>query len=127
MSGSSAAAFVSKDPADREAYLQRWKRILSDEAILKKTILIGGQVVGHIAAFRRGDEDEVTYWIARERWGQGIATRALAKFLPMVKARPLYGRAAADNLASIRVLEKCGFKHVGRERRFAEAVLQLDK
>jgi RimJ/RimL family protein N-acetyltransferase len=28
-------------------------------------------------------------------------------------ARPLYARAASDNAASIRVLEKCGFTRVG--------------
>ena len=35
--------------------------------------------------------------------------------------RPLYARAAADNAASIRVLEKCGFVLISRERGYANA------
>jgi hypothetical protein len=50
-----------------------------------------------------------------------------------VKTRPLYARAARDNFASLRVLEKCGFWIVGYERGFAcargeeieEVVLEL--
>jgi RimJ/RimL family protein N-acetyltransferase len=38
-----------------------------------------------------------------------------------VKPRPLYARAAKDNIASLRVLEKCGFTIAGYERGFANA------
>jgi RimJ/RimL family protein N-acetyltransferase len=41
--------------------------------------------------------------------------------LELVPDRPLRGRAAADNGASIRVLEKCGFVVTGHERGFANA------
>jgi RimJ/RimL family protein N-acetyltransferase len=48
--------------------------------------------------------------------------------------RLIRGRAAKDNLASLRVLEKCGFKVVGQDRGYANArreeidelVLRLD-
>src|SRR4029453_19193159 len=62
-----------------------------------------------------------TYWIGREFWGRGIATQALAVLLSAVKTRPLYARAAKDNIASLRVLEKCGFTITGYERGFANA------
>src|SRR4029453_1988037 len=62
-----------------------------------------------------------TYWIGREFWGRGIATQALAVLLSAVKTRPLYARAAKDNVASLRVLEKCGFTIAGYERGFANA------
>jgi RimJ/RimL family protein N-acetyltransferase len=77
----------------------------------------------------------VTYWIGRQDWGQGIATRALKEFLTGIETtRPLSARAASDNAGSIRVLEKCGFTHVGVDRGFAhgrneeteEAILRLD-
>ena len=64
---------------------------------------------------------EVSYWIGREYWGQGVATRALTALLALVTVRPLYGRAAKDNFASLRVMEKCGFQVVGAERGFANA------
>jgi Acetyltransferase (GNAT) domain len=37
------------------------------------------------------DAPEVSYWIGREFWGRGFATRALAEFLGIVRRRPLYG------------------------------------
>jgi len=36
-------------------------------------------------------------------------------------SRPLHGRVAYDNVASRRVLEKCGFRAIATERGFAEA------
>ena len=35
--------------------------------------------------------------------------------------RPLYARAASDNFGSLRVLEKCGFKVMGKEMGYANA------
>jgi RimJ/RimL family protein N-acetyltransferase len=37
------------------------------------------------------------------------------------KQRPLYARAAQDNIASIRVLEKCGFIISDYDKGFANA------
>ena len=90
--------------------------------------------MGHIASFDLEGQREVTYWIGREDWGRGIATRALQEFLQLEATRPLYARAASDNAASIRVLTKCGFLIVGEGRGFAdgrneetdEVVLRLD-
>lgn len=45
----------------------------------------------------------------REYWGRGLASSALSQFLREVRVRPLYAYVAKHNLASIRVLEKCGF------------------
>jgi RimJ/RimL family protein N-acetyltransferase len=63
----------------------------------------------------------VSYWLGKEYWGKGIATEALGLFLGIIEERPLYARAAKDNAASIRVLEKCGFVISGCERGFANA------
>ncbi len=41
--------------------------------------------------------------------------------LAEVVERPLHARAAKDNLASIRVLEKCGFVISGYDHGFADA------
>lgn len=92
------------------------------------------RVVGHIASFDLEGHREVTYWIGREDWGRGIATRALHEFLQLEVTRPLYARAASDNAASIRVLTKCGFLIVDEGREFAhgrneetdEVLLRLD-
>jgi RimJ/RimL family protein N-acetyltransferase len=115
------AAFTAKNPADRDAFTSHWNKILGDHTTTNRTILFAGQVVGHIASFERFGKPEVTYWIGKEYWGKGLATRALAEFLGQVKVRPLYARAAKDNTASIRVLEKCGFEISGQDKGFSHA------
>ena len=115
------AAFTAKNPADRDAFTAHWNKNLGDDTTTNKTILFAGQVVGHIASFERLGKPEVTYWIGKEYWGKGLATRALAEFLGQVKVRPLYARAAKDNTASIRVLEKCGFEISGQDKGFSHA------
>lgn len=35
--------------------------------------------------------------------------------------RPLYAHVAKHNLASVRVLEKCGFTHAGEDKEFSSA------
>ena len=114
------AAFTSEDPSDRAAFLVRWARILADDSVVARTVVFDGDVVGHVAGFAWFGEPEVTYWIDREHWGKGLATAALELLLRDEPRRPLFARAAVDNLGSLRVLEKCGFVAVGEDVGFAE-------
>ncbi len=75
-------------------------------------------VVGSYVMF--GDL-EITYWLGKTYWGKSIATTALRQFLHIQQIRPIHARAAKDNLASIRVLEKCGFVLVNEEKGFSNA------
>ena len=119
------AAFVSEAPRGREEFDARLARLLADRSIEACTILWAGEVAGHVAEFERDGEREITYWLGRAFWGRGIATAALRAFLARRRERapqrPLLARAAADNAASIRVLEKCGFQPLERTRAFAQA------
>jgi RimJ/RimL family protein N-acetyltransferase len=115
------AAFTGGDPADRDAFDRHWNRIRTESTITIKTILFNGQVAGHVAKFQRGKEPEITYWLGKQYWGKGIATAALREFLTHIEPRPIYARAAKDNFASLRVLEKCGFKICGEDKSFANA------
>ena len=115
------AAFSAKDPADRLAFNAHWAKIMTDDSIIKKTILYKSQVAGHILGFEQFGKPAVSYWIGKEYWGKGIATKALSAFLKELKTRPLYARAAKDNIASLRVLEKCGFKIAGEDVGFSNA------
>lgn len=115
------AAFTPKDPDDRDAYMKKWTRILVDPAIIWKTIVAGGKVAGSVVSWEYSGEREVSYWLGREFWGKGIATRSLAAFLEILEARPLFARVAKDNAGSIRVLEKCGFVRTGEGKGFANA------
>jgi RimJ/RimL family protein N-acetyltransferase len=67
------------------------------------------------------NQPEIGYWLGKEFWGKGIATQALAAFLKIVTTRPIYAAAAADNLGSLRVLQKCGFVITGYDKGFAGA------
>lgn len=118
---SQMAAFIAGDPADRGAFDEKWQRIRSNEEITVRTILCDGEIAGHIASFVMDGDLEVTYWVDRSMWGKGVATDALAQLLDLVPQRPIHGRAAKDNLGSLRVLEKCGFARMGEERGFANA------
>jgi RimJ/RimL family protein N-acetyltransferase len=128
------AAFTHKDPSDRTAFDAHWARLLADAAVRSRTVVAGGCIVGSIASFVLDGQREVTYWIGREHWFRGIATKALAAFLREETQRPLFARVATDNLGSRRVLEKCGFRVVGESKWFANArgaeidelVLRLD-
>jgi RimJ/RimL family protein N-acetyltransferase len=104
------AAFPARD---WDTFRAHWTKILADETVIQKTILFDGQVAGNIVSFEQFDERYVGYWIGKQYWGQGVATKALSAFLIQVKTRPLYARVAKHNIASRRVLEKCGFAICG--------------
>jgi len=99
-------AFTSRD---RAAFDQHWAKILADPTSLIRTVVADGEVAGNILSFNREGEREVGYWIDRAWWGRGVATAALSAFLRLEQTRPLHAGVAKHNLASIRVLQKCGF------------------
>lgn len=117
----SVAAFTAKDPSDRDAFMAHWHRLLESETVVRRSILLDAEVVGHIASREQDGDREFTYWIDRKHRRKGVATTALHLFLDEVTTRPLYARAAKDNVASIRVLEKAGFEVIGQERGYANA------
>jgi RimJ/RimL family protein N-acetyltransferase len=129
------AAFTPPDHMDRDAFERRWSRLRADETLITRAIVADGEVAGTIGSWGGQGEREVTYWIGRSYWGKGVATAGLEAFLTIERSRPLHARVAADNVASRRVLEKCGFRVIGTDRGFAQArsaeieefVLRLDE
>ena len=115
------AAFMPKDHTNREAYFEKYTPFLNDPTINMQTILVGETIAGSIAKFEMAGEAEITYWIDRSFWGQGIATTALENFLTIETMRPVFGRVAFDNSGSQKVLEKCGFVKIGTDKGFANA------
>lgn len=112
------AAFPARE---REAFMSHWhNNVLGNESGIKKAILWNGGVAGNIVSWGESDKREVGYWLGKEFWGRGIASRALAEFLSYETVRPLVAHVAKQNIASRRVLEKCGFAEVGLEWTFTE-------
>jgi RimJ/RimL family protein N-acetyltransferase len=128
------AAFTAEDPADRHAFLAHMARVRDDPSAMQRVIEADGVIAGTIGSFSIDDRTEVTYWIDRALWGRGIATAALQSLLSITTERPVFARAATDNAASLRVLEKAGFRRIGVDRGFArgrgeeieETILRLD-
>jgi RimJ/RimL family protein N-acetyltransferase len=115
------AAFTPKDPTDKSAYLIKHTKLLSDPTINNQTIIVDNIIAGSIAKFVMEGDAEITYWIDRNFWGQGIATKALKEFLSIEATRPIFGRVAFDNFGSQKVLEKCDFVKIGTDKGFANA------
>jgi RimJ/RimL family protein N-acetyltransferase len=115
------AAFTAKDPGDREAFDAHMSRVRNNPEVVLLAVTREGRLVGSIGSYLDDGHTEITYWIDRSVWGQGVASQALALFLEMTAVRPLYARAASDNVASLRVLRNAGFTIVDTEVSYANA------
>src|SRR4029453_11583466 len=129
------AAFTAKDPDDRAAFDVHLAKVRPSPGVTTRIITLDGRLVGSIASFIIEGDTEVTYWIDRSFWGQGIASRALALLLESVRVRPVFARAASDNVGSLKVLQRAGFAIIGTDIGFAngrkeelgETILRLDE
>jgi RimJ/RimL family protein N-acetyltransferase len=99
----------------RAAFDAHWARIRADPQVLIRTIEVEGEIAGNVLTFIHAGKRVVGYWLGRDWWGRGLATRALAAFLEIVDERPLRATVAHANAASVRVLEKNGFRLLREE------------
>lgn len=84
-------------------------------------IEVGGDAVGAIGYVRHTDVErfsaEIGYWLGEDFWRQGIVTEALVLVTGYLFAHTrllrLYALPFADNLGSMRVLEKAGYTREG--------------
>ena len=80
-------------------------------------MLAGGEYAGYVQFVPIGDDRwEIGYHTVKSMAGRGYATEAVQAFLPVMMDRmgltQVAGICDAENVASIRVLEKCGFTRV---------------
>lgn len=115
------AAFTSKDPNDKTAYIDKYAKFLTAPTINMRTIKMNNEIIGSISKFVMEGDNEITYWIDKKYWGKSVATIALQNFLTIENTRPIFGRVAFDNYGSQKVLEKCGFVKIGTDKGFANA------
>ncbi len=111
-----ANRLAATNPRSADAFDAHWANALGDSGVIAKAILVGDTVAGCISCFKSDGLDLVGYWIGRDFWGQGVATRALELLLVQVPTRPLHARVAVANGASLRVLQKCGFTVTGYQQ-----------
>jgi len=88
---------------------------------IARVIEYQGMFVGNIGIRPQGGWrehlGEIGYWVGEDYWGKGIATAALAQLTEYGfntrHFRKLFATALAPNIASMRVLEKCGYQREG--------------
>jgi RimJ/RimL family protein N-acetyltransferase len=107
------AAMAAMVPRERAAFAEHWARILVTPTAFVRTVVLDGVVVGNVVSWEAAGETLVGYWVGREVWGRGVASAALAAFVRELSTRPLWAHVAVANLASRRVLAKCGFVETG--------------
>lgn len=80
--------------------------------ILLKT----GENIGYVQLVNIGEGWELGYHVAKAYTGRGYATEAARAFLSAMAVKchlsEIYGICLADNLASVRVMEKLGFENL---------------
>lgn len=93
--------------------------------------------IGYIQLVQIEEGWEIGYHIAKVYTGNGYATEAVNLYVEYLKKntdiKEIYGVALADNFASRRVLEKCGFKlyfegvgiYQGTKRKIIKTIKEL--
>lgn len=108
-----AAQMAAFAPRGRAAFFAHWRQnVLVNPANRAMTIVVSGLAAGYVSSWQHEGRRYVAYWLGQEHWGMGIATRALQEFLSHEPTRPLFACVASHNVASVRVLRKCGFRMV---------------
>ena len=120
-----AARMASFPSRDRASFDEHWAKIMRDERNIVRAVEANGVVVGNIGSWQQEGERYVGYWIGREHWGRGLATAALTVLVAELTDRPLFAHVVDTNVASIRVLEKCGFRRIGEPTIEADGVVEL--
>lgn len=86
------------------------------EGPLVHPMLMDGTYIGYVQLAPQEDGWEIGYHTVAACTGNGCATEAVRAFLPAMMDKmnlsQVYGICDAENKASIRVLEKCGFVRI---------------
>lgn len=80
-------------------------------------VVVNDEVVACVSWWPDGESEvEVGYWVGKDYWGMGIATRALELLLALPEIpqhKTLVAKVVVGNAASERVLRKNGFTFTG--------------
>lgn len=117
--------------------VSRWLKEEEDPKTVRFLITIKGNddPVGSIDVVGYHDGDpEIGYCLSRKLWGQGYMTeacQAVMDYLFALGHKRILIDAAEDNIGSNRVIAKCGFRFVDKERKehtsaFKEAPVTLN-
>jgi [ribosomal protein S5]-alanine N-acetyltransferase len=118
MSTPEAMRYWSSLPHASPAESEAWTQDMIDSSDEDFVVELAGEVVGKAGCYRL---PSVGYILRPDCWGQGIATEAMSAIIPYLFGRHPVERLEADvdprNAASIRLLQKLGFRETGRKAR----------
>ena len=100
-----------------------WLKIVDNEEF-NLNIFLNDNLIGGVGlTLAEDDFCELGYWLGVDYWGQGYATESVRGLLSYAKTNTPYEKLKANvhkgNIASVKVLEKNGFKRVGDREAFS--------
>ena len=111
---------------DKEPHISNWLRNVNERLLSRKVVFTwcmkdknSGKVIGRIdlGGFVRKSAAEISYHIARDSWGCGIATESVSRVTAFgmneLGLKRIQALVRTENQASIRVLEKNGYVQEG--------------
>lgn len=114
-----------EDYYDYEIFLQRHKDLIDEQnSGLSFFYLIkdkSDNILGRINLVRTENDKifSLGYRIGKDYTGQGIASKALNILLKIIdkeKIKEIHGKTTDDNLASQKIMEKNGFRFIGKDK-----------
>jgi hypothetical protein len=129
------AAFVTEDPDDRTAFDVHMSKVRTSPEVTIRAVIADGRLVGSVGSFVVEGDTEVTYWIDRSFWGQGIAGRRWPCSWNRCPSGPCSPVPRVTMWDRSGVLQRAGFAIIGTEISFAngrnaeieETILRLDE
>ena len=102
-------------------------RVLQQQPASVWAIEVDGEAAGGIGVVQLTDVErvsaEIGYWLGEQYWGRGVMTEAVravtGEAFRRLELRRIFALPFADNVGSIRVLEKAGYVLEGRLRQSA--------
>jgi [ribosomal protein S5]-alanine N-acetyltransferase len=104
---------------DAEDWYGRFRKMMRKKGRnrIASAIVINGEVVGTVGITTHEHKAEIGYWLGRAFWGQGIMTEVVKEITKYgfneLGLRRMYALVFPHNKASMRVLEKAGYKFEG--------------
>ena len=103
--------------------IDMWVESYQSPTVYRWCLEYEGHAVGDMMVCKWNQDDswcELGYCIAPSLWGQGLITEALSRvcdyLFESVGFHRIQLRCEEDNIASARVMEKCGFRYEGTMR-----------
>ena len=99
---------------------EEWLKMVTDNDTITgiyRAIVCDGKLIGSISVEKKDDDAEIGYMLLNEYSNKGLATEAVKQVctfaFKVLSLEKITANVFQPNIASIRVLQKNGFKHKG--------------